>query len=96
MTTKYTPATPPPFTLRSHEVNATYTILKDGEPLGFTEHCNAVTRLNAYPKLVEQYRDALTLLSGWIETKSRPRFKAEHRADLAKKYALLRSLGEDA
>lgn len=56
-----------PFTLRSHEItkpggdgtyhiDATYTILKDGQPLGFTEHCNAVARLNAHPKLIEMSR----------------------------------------
>jgi hypothetical protein len=72
--TKHTPATPLPFTLRSHEVskpggdgtyhvNATYTILKDGAPLGFTEHCAAVARLNAYPKLVEALKGCIHRLA---------------------------------
>ena len=58
------------FQLRSHEktkpggdgtyhVEATYTILEDGKPLGFTEHCKAIKRLNAYPKLVDRIRNSL-------------------------------------
>jgi hypothetical protein len=99
MTAKHTPATPLPFTLRSHEVskpggdgtyhvNATYTILKDGAPLGFTEHCAAVARLNAYPKLVEALRDLYRpLAKGWKVDDMDARIEAAR--------ALLRELGEE-
>jgi hypothetical protein len=93
--TKHTPATPLPFTLRSHEVskpggdgtyhvNATYTILKDGAPLGFTEHCAAVARLNAYPKLVEALRAVLAKDGHGLRT----------TGELPAR-ALLRELGEE-
>lgn len=39
--------------------------------------------------LIEALRDACTLLEGWINTKCPLRHRAEHRADLAKKRALI-------
>jgi len=87
-----------PFTLRSHEkstdgfnVEATYTILKDGQPLGFIEHCNAVSRLNDYPKLVEALRDSISDL----QTMER-HYPESAKTVLERRRALLRSLDEDA
>jgi hypothetical protein len=97
--TKHTPATPLPFTLRSHEVskpggdgtyhvNATYTVLQDGNPLGFSEHFALFARANAYPKLVEALRSVLPdLIYG-----TTGRWKGEGSEHLS---ALLRSLGEE-
>jgi hypothetical protein len=108
--TKHTPATPLPFTLRSHEVskpggdgtyhvNATYTILKDGAPLGFTEHCAAVARLNAYPKLVEKSRALYDSLQGRLNTliqhTATPGEKEAYRKAREDFRALLRELGEE-
>jgi len=95
--TKHAPATPLQFMLRSHEimkpggdgtyhVNATYTILKDGEPLGFTEHCNAVARLNACPQLVAALR--------WSLAQATHDQRNSEWGD--KTTAILRSLGESA
>lgn len=51
---------------------------------------------NAYPRLVEQYRDALTLLEGWITKHCPAKYRAVHLADLERKRALLTELQEDA
>jgi hypothetical protein len=51
---------------------------------------------NAYPQLVEHYRDALTLLGGWITQHCPNKYRAEHLADLQRKTSLLTSLGETA
>jgi hypothetical protein len=51
---------------------------------------------NAYPRLIEQYRDALLLLRGWIAHHCPDKYRAEHLADLERKRALLTELGEEA
>ena len=94
-----------PFTLRSHEkstdgfnVEATYTILKDGQPLGFIEHCNAVSRLNDYPKLVEDRAKLVEALRDSIsdlQTMER-HYPESAKTVLERRRALLRSLDEDA
>jgi hypothetical protein len=51
---------------------------------------------NAYPQLIEHYRDALSLLEGWIAHRCPAKYRAEHQADLERKRALLFDLGEAA
>ena len=90
MTAKHSPATALPLRLRSHEaskdglnIEMTYEIVRAGVPLDFTEHLDAVSRLNAYPQLVQALREAadnLTYRGG------------NERAEAYR--ALLRSLGE--
>lgn len=92
-----------PFTLRSHEksadgfnIEATYTVLQDGKPLGFTEHFDVLRRANAYPKLVEELR----VLAGKYETlQARLDEKSGYTAQfqcsaVLEALALLRELGE--
>lgn len=40
-------------------------------------------------ELISTLADALTLLSGWIERHCPPKYRAEHRADLEEKLAVL-------